>query len=380
MPADTLTPDDIWSKRVTFLCIDTEVIQRAGFQFGKGELHQLPHQLPDGLHLILSPIIEQEVMSHRMGSVEEAMSKMDSAIVAIKRTSGLDVQPLTETIAALDAKAAARKQFSEEMDEFVKRCNGKVLDLGDLDGHELFSDYFDQNAPFEAKKKCEFPDAATLQLLKHYAEVNHTMGIVVSGDSGWEQYANTSDCLFYMKSIAALTALFVATGQTADEVAEKVKGYLDDSESPIRNAIADAIRKHVTEEAYWDTSEFIPDIGNRMEMEIAETSVTSISLEKRIEIWEDDDDSEFAWIVAVSAHVEVELNGFIYLYVWDSIDREEIALASEQKTLGDSIDVNFFIRLTNVRLDVDAGRWNIDVDIAPATYSLGFREIVFDMR
>jgi PIN domain len=380
MPADKLTPDDIWSKRITFLCIDTEVIQRAGYQFTKGALNQLPHQLPDSLHLVLTSIIEQEVMSHRTEAVDEAMAKMRAAVDAIKRASGLDVQSLNTAFNSLNLSASAHELFTKEMSEFVGRCNGVALGLEDLDGPELIADYFNQKPPFEAKKKHEFPDAATLQILKRYAEAHDTMGIIVSGDGGWEKYAATSDRLFCIKTLDELTALFVATGRTAEEVIKKVKSYLGDPMSALRVEIQDAIDRHVSGEADWDTSDFIPDIGSRMEMEITDASIEDISLRSEIEIWQDEDDNEFAWIVAVVARVEVELSGQKYLYVWDGVDREEFLLTSESETLSENIDVRFYIRLTNVRLDVDVEHWGIDVDIAPANYDLGQREIIFDMR
>jgi hypothetical protein len=52
--------------------------------------------------------------------------------------------------------------------------------------------YFKLKAPFEEKKRAEFPDAIALVSLERWAELNKLKILVVSYDSGWEEYCASS--------------------------------------------------------------------------------------------------------------------------------------------------------------------------------------------
>lgn len=380
MPAQKPKPDDIWNKKITFFSIDTDILQRKGFQFGSGALNQLPHQLPESIELLFSPVVKEEVIKHRMQNVSKAVEQLESATKAIQRASGIAVQSIDSAAADLEITSTAMATFEKDLNDFVARCNGRILSLDKLDASILFADYFLQKPPFEEGKKSEFPDAATLQLLQNYAEVNDTIGIMVSADGGCEKYAANSDRLYCFKSLDELTELFVATGRSADEVAVKIKEHLAQRASVLNMAIKDALKIHIGD-AEWDTSEFFPDIGDRMEMEIYGAEIESIKLSDDIEIWRDKDDDEF-WIMEVMACVAVRLDAHVDLYKWDSVDREEMRLASVVSSFTEEVDIRLYVRMANVRLDKAPEEWTVDVEVDESSsyYRLGSSEFHFDLR
>jgi len=380
MPAQKPKPDDIWNKKITFFSIDTDILQRKGFQFRSGALNQLPHQLPESMELLFSPIVEEEVMKHRRQNLSKAVEQLESATNAIQRASGIPMQCIDSAAADLNIISTAMATFRNDLDDFVSRCNGRILSINKLDASVLFADYFSQKPPFEEGKKSEFPDAATLQLLQDHAEENDTIGIMVSADGGCEKYAENSDRLYCFKSLDELTELFVATGRSADEVAVKIKDHLARCDSVLNKAIEDAIKIHIAD-AEWDTSGFSPDIGDRMEMEIYGADINSIKLSDDIEIWRDKDDDEF-WIMEVTACVTVRLDAQADLYKWDSVDREEMRLASVVSSFIEEVEIRLYVRMANVRLDKAPEEWTVDVEVDEASsyYRLGSSEFHFDLR
>lgn len=367
MPIEKPTVDDIWNKLITFVSIDTDILQSKGFQFDRGALNQLPNQLPDDVHLVFTQVVHEEVKKHRLDSVSSATRELASALKSVHRHTGEDLGGLTRAVDALNIVPTAETKFENELHDYAARCGGSILPWSSVNGEELFEDYFKQKPPFEDGKKFEFPDAASLQILEGYAKSNETCGIVISGDGGWERYAAQSDRLYHFKSLDELTALFVATGKSAAEVEAKIKEHLANPDSAISKAISKAMATHVSG-AEWDSSGYHPDAGDHLEMEVFDATMISLNLGDDIEIWRESDQ---AWVAQLSASVDVSIHAAILVTKRDSIDREETVLVNESVEFPYAINVTFYIRMNDVRLDVGPDQWDVEVDIAYNEYYLG---------
>lgn len=98
-----------------------------------------------------------------------------------------------------------------QFDEFCKQTKAMHLPAKGLDVAAVLDDYFEQKPPFgEGKKKSEFPDAFTAQLLINWRAGRSRKVIVVSGDRDWAAIGDAR--LEVLDNIAKLRFLATRAG------------------------------------------------------------------------------------------------------------------------------------------------------------------------
>lgn len=256
MPKNLPTAAQAWED-VTFFSIDTNLIQAAGYNFAKGELHQLPNQLPKSIGLQLPEIVVSEIVKHRMEAVRREHEVLRRAIDSLQRLTLIDVSQVKDSVEKLNAIETASQRFTQQVHDYATQCRGAVLPTAGVGAvTSLFADYFAHSPPFglSEKKKSEFPDAMCLWQLEQYAKDNDTIGIIASDDKGWKQYAAESETLYCAGSIDELTGLFAATNEHAESIKKTIAAAVKDAGSPLGTALAHALNQHVAD-AQWDASE-----------------------------------------------------------------------------------------------------------------------------
>ncbi len=379
MPKGTPTPQELVDGEVTFFSLDTEVIQGAGYNFEKGALNQLPRQLPHSMSLKLTEVVLREVVCHRMAPVKEAAEKYLAATQALVRLTDLDFAPARNHFEQLDVLASAAKRFDDEVRQYVEQCRGEVLQLADVDAGLLFNDYFGTRPPFGVKtvKKSEFPDAAALQLLDERAKSLRTKSIVASNDGGWKAFAEQSERIYCVASLEDLASLFSATDEHAQAVKARIKAVVSDEKSNVRTQVSEALRVHLFD-ATWDTDELF-SASHRFEAKpyLAELTDYSIDAES-LNIWKVDDEPG-AWVVELVATVQVDVTVDVRFFVWDSIDREELAMGGQGHTFSEEVKVDIYLTCFEVKLEADPETWETEVEIGSGKYSLEAAEVDLDL-
>lgn len=89
MPPGLPTPQEHVDGEVAFFSLDTDVIQAAGYNFGKGALNQLPRQLPTAMKLQLTEVVLQEIVGHKLAPVKEAADKFQASTAGLTKASKL---------------------------------------------------------------------------------------------------------------------------------------------------------------------------------------------------------------------------------------------------------------------------------------------------
>lgn len=380
MPKQKPIPEQVWEKEITFLSIDTSIIQSAGYNFSQGALNQLPYQLPASMGLQLAEVVLEEIKNHRMQPVRKAVEQMQNASKEIGRLTDIEMGEANRLFSALEVLSRAERLFEQEVRDYAARCRGGILPFSDVSTDALFMDYFAARPPFEEgkNKKFEFPDAASLQLLQKHAEHSETSGILVSADSGWKDFADASDRLYYVSSIDELTALFAATDAHAEAIKEKIGSLIKDSKSQLHLQIQQAIEAHIGN-SEWDVSDLVAGTGHRLEPEVYETEVIESDLSDTFEIWPSDENHR-SWIIELTAYVTVKASVSAEFFVWDSIDREELSLGSSDAEFEEKIEVEVYLTCSNVGLDTSPDMWDVDIDIASGSYSIAPSEMDLDYR
>ncbi|AEF20546.1 PIN domain-containing protein [Pseudomonas fulva] len=377
MPLGTPTPAQLWNGEISFFSIDTDVIQSAGYNFEIGALNQLHRQLPSSMELQLTDVVANEVVKHLMEPILKSVQLFESSLNNLKRKATLPMDQISELFTAMSPTSSSSTYFRKRIEDYAAKCRGGILQT---DGNgileELFRRYFTSSPPFElnAAKKTEFPDAAALLVLENFAAENDTDGIVISKDGGWEAFAAQSPRLYCVKSLDELTALFTATGEVAAQIQTAIHAAIEDSRSPVRSQLSDAIEDHVRF-ASWSVGEIYSDINGRVEGEVGDISLTDHELlVEETSIW-NDEDSATTWLVEVTALVKVDVAVSVTTYLWDSIDRDEVQLGSDAVTHEVEIEVSAFLTCSNVQAGSEPKDWDVEVEIAPGDYDVDVGEV-----
>lgn len=375
MPTGFPTPQELVDGEVAFFSLDTDVIQAAGYNFSRGALNQLPRQLPAAMKLQLAEVVLQEIVGHKLVPVKEAADKFQASTAGLTRLTGLDLSPADIHFNKLDVLAEAKRIFEADVKNYVSQCGGDVLSIADVDPEMLFARYFAADPPFGLKtdKKSEFPDAAALLLLEYYAIKKKTRGILASGDAGWKAFADKSAYLYCVTSLENLAALFTATDAHAQAVGNKIAAAVGDEHSILRAQLTESLKEHVSS-ADWDASELYNG-SRRIEPEVSDAELTNYSVhESSLNVWKVDNEPG-AWVVELMASVTVDVTVSVQFFVWDSIDREELAFGHDSFTFSKEVDVEAFLTCYSVKLEVAPESWEIEVEIGSGKFSLDAAEV-----
>lgn len=377
MPAGTPTPAQLWNGDVSFFSIDTDLIQSAGYDFDKGALNQLPKQLPRAMQLQLTEIVTSEIVGHLLDPVLEDARHFAKAAGELTRRAQIKMSPIQKLFAELRVEESARTLFRERVEAYAHRCRGGILPItGDGLAAELFDCYFARKAPFGTRKdkKSEFPDAMSLILLERFAREHDTLGIVASGDDGWNTFASSSPYLYCVRSIDDLAKLFADAGEHGEGVSARVLGAAKDHHSPLRALVSEALARHV-DEAEWTVADIYSSGSTRVEADAFGASLFEFSVATdQIEVWSLEDEPS-TWVVEIEVVATAVVDVEVTHYVWDSIDREELQLKSDTLSLDKEFEVQVYLTCTNVRDEVPPEEWNVDVEIAAGRYSIDVGEV-----
>ncbi|PIA70553.1 PIN domain-containing protein [Pseudomonas sediminis] len=377
MPEGIPTPAQLLNGEISFFSIDTDVIQSAGYSFEAGALNQLHRQLPSSMELQLTDIVANEIIKHLMDPVLKSIQTFESSLNNLKRRAELPLDQISDLFRAMTPTESASAHFRKRLEDYASKCRGGVLPTeGDGILTELFNRYFNSSPPFElnAAKKTEFPDATSLLVLEKFATNNETTGIVISKDNGWEAFAAQSEYLYCVKSLDELTALFTATGALAAQVHEAINKALEDEKSPLRSKLSNALEDHL-HNASWSIGEIYSNVNARVEGEVSDIHLSDHDLlVEKTSIWNDEEDPT-RWLIEVTASVQVNASISVVTYLWDSIDKEEVELESDNLDSQTEIEVSAFLTCSNVEADSAPTDWDIEVEIAPGDYEIDVGEV-----
>jgi hypothetical protein len=307
--------------------------------------------------------------------VKEAADKFQASIAGLTRLTGLDFGPADAHFNGLDVLSAAQQKFEADVKNYVTQCGGDILPISDIDPELLFARYFAGEPPFglKADKKSEFPDAAALLLLEEHATERATKGILASRDAGWKAFADQSPCLYCVTSLDDLAALFAATDAHAQAVRDKIAAAVGDETSALRTQLTDSLKEHVSN-ADWDASELYSG-SQRIESEVSDVALTAYYVHNNsLNVWKVDDEPG-AWVVELITTITVDVTVSVQFFIWDSIDREELAFGHDSFTFSQDVDVDAYLTCHSVTLETAPVSWEIEVEIGSGKYSLDAAEV-----
>lgn len=379
MPKESPTAQQVFNGEISFCSIDTDLIQAKAFSFSEGQLNLLSQQVPANLEIVMTEVVQREILDHRISLIKEDVEKLKNSIKNLKKKGVFDFAGLKGELDDVRFFCAIRERFCAEIQGFLSAGNGCVLRISDADPQTLlsiFEDYFSLQPPFDSnkEKKHEFPDALSLALLEQYAEDQGKKGVVVSGDKGWKSYAESSDNLYYLASIEDLANLFTSTS----EIAGGIKRILSESMGCEGSRLYDEVKRYLQGQV--DQSDIDLDgLYNgsfKIDADADWVSVIGLRFPGDAEIWERGEEVDGGiWSAKIDAMVTVEICVEISFYGIDPFDGDDVCFSHKTSRFQQDISVPVFLRCSGINLGEDPKKWEVEIEADPISFSIPKTEV-----
>lgn len=364
MPNSLPSIDDVIAGKIKFFSLDTSVIQGAGYKFFDDKLLDLYLQLPYQIKLILPEIVYREILSHKNDEVVSDINQLKSSLDTLIRKEVLSNQEFSLDLNMLKDRFIEAK--TSEIDQYIKQFDGEVIPIANSDISRVFNWYFSCKAPFENNKakKNEFPDAVCLDLIEEYAIGNNQIGIIVSGDKGWGDFAEGSKNLYYASSIDEFTKLFTARhDEISESIRTKIITALEDEQSNLYSEIVNYL-----DDVYWDTSGIYSENLYSCDADVVSYDFNHFSVVD-LNIWKSERESA-TWILKADLSFILKLGVEVESYIKDSIDKEFISMGVSKLNIDVNPEFQFHIICSNINVDANYSEWDMDIKLINNQYIL----------
>lgn len=226
-----------------FITIDTNIFKRYSIALNSGLLKQLDQFKNSSTKIIISEIVDKELISHLAEEIEDSKRQIDKALkytekYLYKEESASDYTELLTHNDRTNMDIA-----KSNLEDFYKRIGASIIKCDThIDVSKLIEMYFRSEAPFQSsKKKSEFPDAIALLSLEKWAENHNKRILAISVDEGWKNYADTSERIDVMEKLPEVISYF-QDNDPAQRIINMIKeDYDSEMESNIFKAIKDKL-------------------------------------------------------------------------------------------------------------------------------------------
>lgn len=329
MPALTeqQVKDGIADGTILAVSVDTSIFDRYGSNLSYPALTALAQFPTRGVDVILSEVVEGEVVAHIRRDATETQRALKSAINKHRKRWSLSAADATAPAGfavAADPGQMAQAQF----DAFVAAVGAEILPASEPDtvAAEVLRRYFAFEPPFKdsEKKKNEFPDAFALLSLEARAEQDGHTILCVSGDDGWMEFAEGSAHLACIKDIEKLLSLL----HEADAaIAENALALFRAGQAPQFTAMVESAIAYRLEDNDFEIDADAPIDYEAEPLWAAIQSIAPETASPATVLSADDESVTFTFELTVTVGFEAN---FSY-YVRDSIDRDYVGLGSEEE-------------------------------------------------
>lgn len=210
------------------ISVDTCIYQQHGFRLESGQLRHLEQFSGTAGVVVMSDVVQQEVLAHMVTEAVKAKSKLKGALDDVR-----DHWPMAAgapTPSDILGPETAEVVTTGRLDAFLRRCGGEVINAsGRVDIADVMKRYFQPSVPFERSgdKKHEFPDAVALMALESWAEEHNKPVLLVSNDKGWQAFAEASNRLCCVAELDEALELFQKRDVTRTQLVDHVTALLE---------------------------------------------------------------------------------------------------------------------------------------------------------
>ena len=310
------------------ISLDTSVFDNHHLALEKGWLAQLEQFAETPVRLVLSEIVHFELQKHLTKKIRETRLLMEKALKEASTDLMISDSTIGQAKKHLLSADSDTKLAENRASGFYERTMAEFAPAGLSNMNTVVEMYFGSKPPFEdnEKKKYEFPDAIALLSLEKWAENNNMKVLVVSADSGWEEYCATSERLDCVKDLKQALIHFTPHTKAAkllEELDSILRAWGTHPPTPFEKALDDGITDGVANIAvqaqvdsqYMLSEEYMEAtyVGHSFNMEM---NLVRISKDRLV--------------IQIGVDVETEVVGAYEVEMRDPIDGDYIRIGSKK--------------------------------------------------
>lgn len=347
------------------LTLDTQTVQQQGFRFDTGLLAKIKQFVDVPTEVVISRIVLNEIHKHLTQKTLEAQINLERA-VRVAQDFGLPSAEQEVGQGDVNAKEVAAARLSK----FLNEIGADVIELDNVPLRDVFDRFYKGVPPFSQAKKNEFPDAAALMSLEKWAEANGKTILAVSADKDWEEYAKTSLRIDVVNDIATALAELQEHAGRAREV---VGGLLNTIETGEDGALHQRFEGLLSAEISSYTLQAEASSFYRVEDAEADIAYRSFRLSEAVEA--DDFTVVQAGPLRLAVRVPVEIavtaSASFSLYMYDSVDREEVGMGYASAQRDEDLLCSILVTFSRPNESSKFGVESVEVIDIPHTLDFG---------
>lgn len=330
------------------ITIDNSTYKGEGYKFNEGLLAQMRQFKQSPVAVLQTDIVHNEAIKHIGQEISKAKGSVETALRSAMKHLKITSRKVESARELLSVEGSEFEIAEHRLLSYYELIGAQLIESSKYtDFSVLLRKYFATEAPFEGAKdkKNEFPDAIALLALEGWAEENDVNVIAVSQDKGWMDFAEQSDRITLISSLAEALEVF----QPHNKVASIIAHIREDSLLDEPNHVLDKIEQAIIDSV--DGSNISIDVSSYLYVEWDDVSASYLSHELdcddkglvRISIVRIDDESIS---LKVGAIVEVEVEAGFSFSVRDSIDKDYVSLGGSHCTTVENYHTDILLTLT----------------------------------
>lgn len=313
--------------------IDNSIVKRYGVKFNKGLLAEFPkfRDITSSLiDFIISDIVYLEMKKHLREEEEKILGEFNKFSHHVNGYFSVDKNKISEITNILES------QKEKSLDNFINSCGIQIINSGKFtDVSSLIDMYFHNKAPFaeNGNKKYEFPDAIALLSLESWAKSNQKKILAISADDDWINFAKNSEWIDVIDDLQSLIVLFNLHRQKQQQEEYKanlLNQLLNIFEGKYRQNIGIYIEDEITSLTNQQIQNALIYIDSPYYYEIDDIESEIISIGYLTQPVLIDCEIEEYTKILLNCEIEFKLTGSVIFNIYDSIDREYIALSGTE--------------------------------------------------
>lgn len=324
------------NKHYAALTIDTSIFEKHGLRLNKGLLAELNQFSDNPIDLILSDIVFLELKSHLHKKEMETRNKVDSALKDASNYLNCCDNDIDKIALSLGMNLKNGSISDAQLTGFLTKCHVKIIESQQYcDMGSLIKLYFANSAPFKdvGIKKNEFPDAISLLSLEAWADENDKKILAVSSDKDWGYFAKGRYNIDVVDDLArAIEILNTQTNEALSCIISEIRQDLSNySNSEIYKRIYSVIEQHL------DAPDVYADAAYSYYVDYSSVDLMQVEIFKDgangdIQVYLVNSNSD-GITLNVKCKVYCEVTAHFNFFIWDSIDKEDVALGADEKTI-----------------------------------------------
>jgi len=343
------------------ITIDTCIFDNNGIALERGLLKQLDQFKESPVQVLISEVIDNEVLLHLTDKVKGSRAKINQALRSAENQLRVTGKAISEAKILIYDEGEDVDVARGRINDFYDKTGVEIITCeGAVEVSDLVDRYFNFKAPFENKadKKNEFPDALALLALESYAKSDNIKILAVSTDKGWAKFSENSDRIEVIDNLSDAISHFQPHNYAQSTIESIKSDYVAGRPNSILNAIAQGIRDSLdgidiyveANSSFAFEEDDVHAIYDSHDVHCDEKGKPEINI-IRVE-------SELV-VIQITAYVKCEVHASFGLSVWDSIDKEYVGMGSASGSTEEEYDTKILISLTG---DFSEGLDSVEVD------------------